>query len=186
MTIADDDGFAEHLDQVLVGGREPVTIVIADYDPAWPARFEVERCRIATALGTLARRIDHVGSTAVPGLAAKPIIDIQVGVTLPQDPDEIVPPLVAEGYVLRVQEPDHVMLRTPDRDVHVHIWLLDPADEHRHLLLRNWLRANPDDRQRYEDLKRELATQQWDDMNYYARAKGDLIAEILERAEHGK
>ena len=181
-----DDEFGAHLDEVLIGGREALTVVIADHDPAWRDRFESEQQRIAEALGAVARRIDHIGSTSVPGLAAKPIIDIQVGVDHPQDPAEIVPPLEAAGYVLRVQEPDHVMLRTLERDVHIHVWLLDPADEARHLTLRDWLRAHPEDRQAYEDLKRELSRQEWDDMNYYARAKGELINEILERATGGK
>lgn len=182
----DDEDFAQHLDEVLVGGREALTIVIADYDSAWPAHFESERARISQALGHVALSVDHIGSTSVPGLAAKPIIDIQVGLDHPQDSRQIIPPMEAAGYNLRVSEPDHVMFRSPERDVHIHFWLLDPADEARHLLFRDWLRSHPEDRDRYEALKRELANREWDDMNYYARAKGDLVAEIVVRATGGK
>jgi GrpB-like predicted nucleotidyltransferase (UPF0157 family) len=74
----------EYLDEVLIGGREKRQIVIVEYDPGWPGRFESERRRIRSALGSAARRIEHFGSTAVPGLAAKPVIDVLVTV---DDPD---------------------------------------------------------------------------------------------------
>lgn len=92
------------LDEVLVGGRERRTVVIVDYDPAWPRRFELERERIHRALGTQALRIEHVGSTSVPGLAAKPIVDLIVTVEDPAD-ESIVPAMEAAGYQLRVREP---------------------------------------------------------------------------------
>src|SRR5215216_7271337 len=99
------------LDRVLIGGRERRDIVIADYDASWPRRFEVERNRIAGALGSRALRIEHIGSTAVPGLAAKPIVDILVDVARLEDAD-----LARAGYVLRVREDDHRMFRTPELD----------------------------------------------------------------------
>jgi GrpB-like predicted nucleotidyltransferase (UPF0157 family) len=170
------------LDDVLIGGRERREIVIAEPDPAWPVRFRAERDRIAAALGERALRIEHIGSTSVPGLAAKPIVDVQVRVADPDDEPAFVPALEAAGYVLRVREPGHRMLRTPALDVHVHIRRDgDPAAD-RDLAFRDRLRASPADRAAYERLKRELATREWGDMNEYASAKGPLIEAILARA----
>lgn len=164
------------LDQVLIGGRERREIVIADYDPAWPERFAAERERIAEALGDRALRIEHIGSTSVPGLAAKPIVDILVEVTSLDAVD-----LEPAGYVLRVREEGHRMFRTPELDVHVHVWPAGAANIESDLAFRDRLRASPEDRAAYEALKRELATRDWPDMNHYAEAKGPLIREILAR-----
>jgi GrpB-like predicted nucleotidyltransferase (UPF0157 family) len=172
-----------HLDAVLIGGREPRAIVIAEYDPAWPAWFEQERTRVATALGTLPRAIEHVGSTSVPGLAAKPIIDILVAVPDPDDEAAFAPLLAIAGYELRVREPGHRMFRTPARDVHVHVWRDGDDEVRRQLLFRDQLRRSPAHRAAYERLKRELSTREWRDMNEYADAKGALIEEILAAAE---
>src|SRR5579884_2135462 len=96
----------------LIGGPERRRIVIADYDPDWPARFRREQRRIAAALGPTAVRIDHIGSTAVPGLAAKPIIDIDVSVRDVEDETSYSTALEQAGYVLRVRERGHRMFRT--------------------------------------------------------------------------
>jgi len=174
-----DDGY---LDRVLVGGRERRPIAIVDYDTSWPQRFEAERERISTALGAVALRIEHIGSTAVLGLAAKAIVDLLVTVADLDDEGAFGPALVAAGYELRVREPGHRMFRTPARDVHVHVWSdLDPEVE-RHLRFRDRLRASASDRAAYEQLKRELARREWSDMNHYADAKSELIAEILRRS----
>jgi GrpB-like predicted nucleotidyltransferase (UPF0157 family) len=165
------------------GERDGSSVRIVDYDPEWPARFESERSRISSALGAVARRIEHVGSTSVPGLAAKPVVDIMVTVDDPNDDANFVLALTKAGYVLRVIEPAHRMFRTPARDVHVHLWRAASDDERRHLLFRNWLRENADDRTRYESVKRELAKHQWDDSNDYAQAKSEVIAEIMGRAD---
>lgn len=169
------------LDQVLVGGREQRQIVIADYDPGWPARFALERRRIADALGATALRIEHVGSTAVPGLAAKPIVDVMVAVEDPTE-DSIVAALESAGYELRVREPDHRMFRTPRRDVHVHVWRESDPEVARHLAFRDRLREHAEERLAYEQLKRELAGRDWPDINYYAEAKSGLIDAIVARA----
>ncbi len=176
-----DADFDVVLDAVLIGGREEREVVIVDYSPAWRRRFEEERERIGGALGGVAHRIEHVGSTAVPGLAAKPIVDVLVAVEDPEDEAAYVPALEAVGYVLRVREPGHRMFRTAERDVHVHIWRSGSEDERRHLLFRDRLRASPDDRLEYEWAKRDLAGR-WRDMNYYARAKSDVIGRIMQRA----
>jgi GrpB-like predicted nucleotidyltransferase (UPF0157 family) len=164
---------------VLVGGREKRPVVIAEYDPAWPVRYEAERARILGALGPRALRIEHIGSTSVPGLAAKPIVDILVEMA---DLDDIAD-LEAAGYVLRVREPGHRMLRTPELDVHVHVWPADAEEIGLQLAFRDRLRASPEDRGAYARLKRELARRDWDDINHYAEAKGPLIREILSRGQ---
>jgi len=172
----------DHLDAVLIGGRETVTIEIAEYDPGWPGRYEAERSRIAAALGEHALRIEHIGSTAVPGLAAKPIIDIFVGVRDADDEDAYRAPLEALGLTLRVREPGHRMFRTPARDVHVHVWPAAGETIDHYLALRDRLRSHTADRELYARTKRELAARAWPDMNYYADAKGRVIEAIMERA----
>jgi len=167
----------------LIGGIEKREIQVISYNRAWPERFLWERARIAGAIGSLALRIGHVGSTAVPGLAAKPIIDIQVSVGNPEDEASYLAPLLIAGYHLRVREPGHRMARTLHRDVHVHICGTGSDWERRHLLFRDWLRRDTRDRDAYQRLKQDLARQDWPDMNAYADAKGPLINEITQRAE---
>jgi GrpB-like predicted nucleotidyltransferase (UPF0157 family) len=167
----------------LIGGTERREIRVVDPDTAWPLRFAEQRERIAGALGSAAIRIDQVGSTAVPGLAAKSIVDIQVSVPDVEDEDAYADRLVAAGYRLRVREPGHRMLRTGALDVHVHVCSAGSGWERQHLLFRDWLRHDAADRSAYASLKRDLAGRDWDDMNQYADAKGGLIAEITARAE---
>jgi GrpB-like predicted nucleotidyltransferase (UPF0157 family) len=171
-----------HLAGVLIGGREKREIVIVDYDSSWPARYQLERDRVRRALGVAALRIEHIGSTAVPGLAAKPIVDLLVAVADPDDDGETVPALEAAGYELRVREPGRRMFRTPARDVHVHLWRHSDPEVARHLIFRDRLRRSSADRDAYERLKRELAAREWADMNEYADAKTPLIEAILSRA----
>jgi len=106
-----------YLDAVLLGGREPVVVTIVEYDESWPARFEELAGRIRRALGGVARSVEHIGSTAVPGLAAKPIVDVLLTVDDVADEGSYVPALHPLGFALRVREPDHRMLRTAARDV---------------------------------------------------------------------
>ncbi len=171
MTIEED---------ALIGGRERREIVIAEYDPDWPKRFERERERIAAALGARAALIEHVGSTAVPGLAAKPIVDVLVEVVDAED-EANVTALQQAGYELRVREPGHRMVRMPARDVHVHLWAAGDPEPGRMLRFRDLLRADAVARGAYERLKRELAQRDWEDMNAYAEAKGPLIERLLRR-----
>ncbi len=182
MAEPDDADFDAALDAVLIGGREQRGIVIVDYSPAWPERFETERRRIQTALGPVARAIEHIGSTAVPGLAAKPVVDILLTVDDPEDEPAYVPPLERAGYVLRVREPGHRMLRTPERTVHVHVYPPGSEEARRNIVFRDRLRSNAEDRAEYERIKRSLAGH-WPDMNYYARAKGPVVERILAAAE---
>ena len=172
----------EPLETGLIGGAEKREIRVVDYDPVWPQQFETHAGRITDALGRAALRIEHVGSTSVPGLAAKPVIDILVVVPDSADESVYLPRLKAAGYVLRVREPDwheHRMFRTPEQDVHVHVYSAGCAEIARNLTFRDRLRRNSDDRTRYERTKRELAAREWPDMNAYAEAKTEVIESIL-------
>lgn len=175
----------------LIGGVEKREIKLVGYDTDWPKKFETHERVIADALGGSALRIEHVGSTSVPGLAAKPIIDILVVVPDSADESAYLPRLEAAGYVLRVREPDwheHRMFRTPERDAHIHIYSAGCPEIEQTLAFRDLLRGNSDDRRRYEQRKRELAAQEWSDMNAYAEAKTEVIENIIaaEQAAGGR
>ena len=172
-------------DTALIGGREHRRIEIVDYDPAWVAKFEEHASAIRQALGPIATRIEHIGSTSVPELAAKPIGDILVVVPDPADEASYLPALEAAGYELRVREPDfheHRMLRTTARDVHVHVYSPDSREVSRVLSFRDRLRSRPEHRRLYERTKRALAVLDWADMDEYAGAKTEVIEEILAAA----
>lgn len=170
------------LDEVLLGGREPVRIEIAEPDPTWANRYAAVRSELVTALGPAALGVEHIGSTSVPGLAAKPIIDVLLTVADPAVEDAYAPTLLALGYWLRVREPGHRMFRTPARDVHVHVYAPDDPAVAAHLDLRDWLRADTADRELYAATKRHLAERDWSDMNHYADAKSEVIAAMLARS----
>jgi GrpB-like predicted nucleotidyltransferase (UPF0157 family) len=171
----------------LVGGAEPSTgpIVIADYDPEWPRLYDREAARIRTALGDHVLLLEHVGSTSVPGLAAKPRIDIVLVVASSADEPAYVPALEAAGYVLRIREPDwheHRLLGRADLDVNLHVFSPGAAEIERMLRFRDHLRANAADRELYEREKRELAQREWKYVQNYADAKTQIVEAILERA----
>jgi len=169
----------------LIGGAERVQIKLLDYDPDWRGEFEKHAKVIAKALGDIALRIEHIGSTSVPGLAAKPIIDILVVVADSTDESGYLPQLQAAGYVLRVREPEwnqHRMFRTPEKTVHIHVYSAGCREIERNLIFRDRLRQNSDDRKSYEQTKRALAAQEWSDMNDYAAAKTDIIEAIIRSA----
>ena len=169
-------------DAVFIGGPEKRAIVIEDYDPAWTARFEQVHAALSEALGEKAHRIEHFGSTAVPGLGAKGIIDVLVTVDDADAEDAYGPQLEQHGFHIRVRQPGHRMYRPPSLDVHVHV-LTEGSDGARaRLLFRDWLRHDPDDRRLYEETKRELARKDWDATNDYSEAKGAVVAEVLARA----
>jgi len=156
-----------------------------DYDPSWPALFEKHAERLREALGDVALRIEHIGSTSVPGLAAKPIIDVVVVVQDSSDEASYLPALIAAGYELRVREPgfhEHRMLRTPARDTHVHLYSRDCPEVGRCLLFRDRLRSDAADRELYALTKRELSTRDWPSMDAYATAKTGVVEAILGRA----
>jgi GrpB-like predicted nucleotidyltransferase (UPF0157 family) len=165
-----------------VGGPEPLEIELHGYDEQWPVIYHDHRRRIEDALAATNVDIEHIGSTSVSGLAAKPIIDIVVAVDDITAEEDYLDALLAAGYVLRVREPGHRLVRTPARDVHVHLFERgDPAvDEY--LLFRDHLRSNESDRSLYESTKRSLLARRWDDMNQYADAKTEVVLAIKARA----
>jgi len=160
-------------------------ILLADYDQAWPRLFEREAARIKAALDERALRIEHVGSTSVPGLAAKPIIDIVLVVPDSADEPAYVPPLEAAGYVLSIREPDwfeHRVFKGPDTNVNLHVFSAGCEEIERMVGFRDWLRQNDDDRDLYERSKRELAQKTWKYVQNYADAKTAVVEEIVARA----
>lgn len=170
---------------VLIGGREKREIKVVDYDPSWPRKFDEHARKIRGALGERALLIEHIGSTSVPGLAAKPIVDMDVVVADSSDEASYLPDLEATGYSLRVREPDwheHRMFRTQALDVHIHVFSPESTEVKRHLLFRDHLIKNSEDRELYESTKRTLADRPWSDMNEYADAKSRIIEGILASA----
>jgi GrpB-like predicted nucleotidyltransferase (UPF0157 family) len=156
------------------------------YDPAWPQQFEREATRIGAALGSSALLIEHVGSTAVPGLAAKPRIDIVLAVADSSDEPSFVPPLEAAGFVLRIREPDwheHRLFKGADTDVNLHVFSTGCTEIERLLRFRDHLRSNDEDRLLYEQTKRALVQRTWKYVQHYADAKTQTVEEILARAD---
>ena len=178
-------GMSSRDPEVFIGGPEKVDIVVVDYDPRWPSRFEAERTKIVAALAERALAVDHIGSTSVPGLGAKPIIDICLTVADSSDEASYLDDLLAAGYELRVREPDfheHRMVRSAARDVHVHVFSDGSPEITRYLTFRDRLRANDADRALYASTKWALSQQQWPTMQHYADAKTDVVEAIIRRA----
>jgi GrpB-like predicted nucleotidyltransferase (UPF0157 family) len=160
-------------------------VVLRDYDPRWPAQFRREAERLQAALGERVLQREHVGSTAVPGLVAKPLIDMLLVVADPAEELAYVPALEAVGYRLRIREPDwheHRLLKGPDVDVNVHVFGPTCPEIERLLRFRDHLRASRADRELYAAAKRELAARRWRHMQDYADAKTEVVETILRRA----
>jgi GrpB-like predicted nucleotidyltransferase (UPF0157 family) len=188
-TVDDDDVVA-----ATVGELKPyaVEVVIENYSHDWPAWYAAEAAAIRAVLGALVLRIEHTGSTSVPGLAAKPVIDILLSV--PDTADEVayVPTLERVGYRLRIREPDWyehrgLVRRVEDGapyDVNLHVLSPDRGalEIERILAFRDWLCSHDDDRMYYERTKRELAQRQWKYVQHYANAKSEVVEAILARA----
>ena len=168
-------------------GEPPTTwksIIIEDYDLTWVDRFDAASSVLHEALGDLIVTIEHVGSTSVPGLAAKPIIDIDLVVEDTRDESRYVPTLEKLGYRLVLREPwwhGHRMLVSPAGDVNLHVWPPDAPEPVRHRLFRDWLRTHPDDRELYATTKRRLARDTVQQPADYNLAKNDVIDDIYTR-----
>ena len=163
-------------------------IRVVDYDPAWPGLYRREADRIRSVLGDRVVRLEHIGSTAVPGLAAKPVIDILLVVPDPADEPAYVPDLEAAGYVLVIREPgwfQHRCFKGPDTDVNLHVYPPGCQEIERYLLFRDRLRADPEERARYQRAKRELAERDWTYVQQYADAKTEVVEGIIARARRG-
>lgn len=177
----------EQILAALVDGQEPShkPIRLYDYNPNWPALFEKEADRISVALGEQVMALEHIGSTSVPGLSAKPIIDILLVVSDSSNEAAYVPQLKAVGYVLRIREPDwyeHRLLKGPDQDINLHVYSSGCPEIDRYLVFRDWLRSNKVDRLLYENTKKELAKTDWKFVQNYADAKTAVVEQILARA----
>jgi GrpB-like predicted nucleotidyltransferase (UPF0157 family) len=183
----DVDAYDQAPVNVVGGGaqRSAGLIEIRDYEPAWPRWYAREAGRIRRVLGDRVVRLEHAGSTAVPGLPAKPVLDMVLEVLDSADESAYVPPLVAAGYALSIREPDwlqHRLFKGPDIDINLHTFSAGCVETGRMLLFRDWLRANAADRVRYASAKRELAKRDWVNVQQYADAKTEVITEIMARA----
>ncbi|ONI86852.1 hypothetical protein ALI22I_23785 [Saccharothrix sp. ALI-22-I] len=161
------------------------TVHLAEYDPAWPGLFEREAARIRSLLGEVVLGLEHVGSTSVPGLAAKPIVDMLLVVADPADESVYVAPLEAAGYRLVIREPQwygHRALKGPDTNINLHVHGPASPDVARMVAFRDRLRADDADRALYERTKRELAARTWTYIQEYADAKNAVVDDIMTRA----
>jgi GrpB-like predicted nucleotidyltransferase (UPF0157 family) len=168
-----------------IGELKPLScrVLIVDYDPRWPELFEREAVRIQSVLGSRALRVEHVGSTSVPGLAAKPMIDLLLVVADTAEEDLYPRDMEATGYMLRVREPDwhqHRMFKGPDTSINLHVSGCPEIE--RMLMFRDWLRGKAAYRDLYARSKLVLARKEWKYVQNYADAKTVIIDEIIARA----
>jgi GrpB-like predicted nucleotidyltransferase (UPF0157 family) len=177
----------EYLRAHTVGELQPLAapIAVVEYDPEWPRQFEEEACRVRDVLGDRALRIEHVGSTSVPGLAAKPSLDMLLVVADSADEAEYVTALEAAGYRLRIRESEwfeHRMLKGPGREVKLHVFSAGCPEIDRMVTFRDWLRTHESDRELYAGCKRALTEREWKYTQNYADAKTAVVEVILGRA----
>ena len=176
----------DYLKAHTIGELKPLSapILLVAYDPTWPDRFQHEAERIQRALGKRALRIEHVGSTSVPGLPAKPIIDVLLVVADSANETDYATALEGADYKLHVREPgwyEHRMFKGPENDVNLHVFSVGSPEVARMLAFRDWLRTNEADREFYALSKRTLAEQKWKYTQNYADAKTPVIEEIMSR-----
>lgn len=184
---ADGAAYEDILGKVTIGAPERVSgrIDLRNYDPAWPVLYEREAARVRGALGQRVVRLEHVGSTSVPGLVAKPIIDMVLEVADSSDEQAYVPDLEAAGYVLRIRSPDwleHRMFKGPEANVNLHVFSAGCQETDVMVRFRDWLRSNAEDRDLYTRVKSELASHDWTYVQQYADAKTNVVTSIMARA----
>ena len=181
----------EDIQKYTVGELKPhaATIELVDYDPAWPRLFDREAARIRGVLGERVLELEHTGSTSVPGLAAKPCIDMTLVTPDSSDESSHVPDLEAAGYRLVIREPDwyeHRVFKGPDTNINLHVFSPGSPELGRMVGFRDWLRSHDDDRDLYERTKRELASREWKFVQNYADPKTAIVESIIDRAEAGR
>jgi GrpB-like predicted nucleotidyltransferase (UPF0157 family) len=160
-------------------------IYLAPYDPAWPAQYEAEAAKIRAALGDRALALEHVGSTSIPGLSAKPVIDIILCVADSSDEDAYVPALTAQGYRLHLREPEweqHRVMKGDDPMVNLHVFTVGSRELTRMVGFRDRCRSHPEELKLYQETKQALAGQVWRHVQHYANAKGEVVEAIIARA----
>lgn len=182
---------ANQSDGLPINTPSPVNgqVFLADYDPAWPAMFAREAKRIRSILGDRVLLLEHTGSTSVPGLCAKPCIDMIMAVADSADEDAYVAPLEAAGYLLRIREPawhEHRVFKGPDQNINLHVFTAGDSEIDEVIEFRTWLREHPDDRELYAATKRALAAQTWEHIQQYADAKDEVVGAIKARMKAGR
>jgi len=162
-------------------------VIIVPYDPAWPDLFAQTARPLRLALGETALRIDHIGSTSIPGLDAKPVIDIQISVAALEPTDPYRFPMESLGYIFKADNPEltkRYFREAPgQRRTHIHVRRAGSWGEQCALLFRDYLRTHAEDAQRYAELKYRLAYQFGDDRLGYTEAKGPFIWETIQKAD---
>lgn len=171
----------------VIGERKPLNgpIYLAPYNPDWPAKFSELAVRVRSALSDRVLLLEHVGSTSVEGLAAKPIIDLLLVVQDTRQESAYIPMLAGQGFNLRRREPEwfeHRLLRHAEIKSNLHVFSKGCSEIDQMLAFRDWLRANPEDRLLYEATKKQLAAKTWEHVQDYADAKTEVIHAILGRA----
>jgi GrpB-like predicted nucleotidyltransferase (UPF0157 family) len=174
---------AAHVGGVMRVHNAPIELI--EYSAQWPLLFTREAERVRSILGDRVLQLEHVGSTSVPGLAAKPIIDMILAVADSSDESAYVPAMESAGYVLHIREPDwhqHRLFKGPDTNINLHTYSLGCPEIDKMLMFRDWLRSNNADRELYQRAKRDLAKQTWKYVQNYADAKTDVVEQIVARA----
>jgi GrpB-like predicted nucleotidyltransferase (UPF0157 family) len=174
---------AAHVGGVMRVHNAPIELI--EYSAQWPLLFTREAERVRSILGDRVLQLEHVGSTSVPGLAAKPIIDMILAVADSSDESAYVPAMESAGYVLHIREPDwhqHRLFKGPDTNINLHTYSFGCPEIDKMLMFRDWLRTNDADRELYERAKRDLAKQTWKYVQNYADAKTDVVEQIVARA----
>jgi len=176
----------EEIEAARIGGAElhNAPIYLAPYSTEWPALFQREAARVREVLGESVLMLEHVGSTSIPGLSAKPRIDMLLVLDDSSDEASYVPPMEAAGYPLRIREPswhEHRLFKGPDTDINLHVHTVGCAEIERMLQFRDRLRSDEQERLLYERKKQELAQQTWKYVQHYADAKSAVVEEIIGR-----
>ncbi len=179
------------LQKVTVGELKPLNaeITLVEYDPQWPELFRQEANRIISVLPENVIQVEHVGSTSIPGLCAKPIMDMLLIVENSADESSYLPILEAAGYTLHIREPEwleHRVFKGPVTDINLHVFSKGTSEIDRMLLFQDWLRIHKADRNKYARVKKELAKNKWRHVQPYADAKTSIIEEIMQRASANK
>lgn len=161
-------------------------VVLEPYDPNWVAMYESESAHVLQALGDKAIVLEHIGSTSVPGMLAKPCIDMVLGVADAADEDAYVPQLDAAGFVLRIRQPDwneHRAFKSERMNINLHVWNADSPEIDRHIAFRDWLKNHPEDFALYATSKQRIAAGNFNNMWEYADAKNEVVREIQARID---
>jgi GrpB-like predicted nucleotidyltransferase (UPF0157 family) len=178
-----NDPESEYLQPRAVHNKQ---IYLAEPDAGWPLEYADVEAGLHAALGDRAKLVEHVGSTAIPGLVAKPILDILLLVADSADESAYVSQLEGAGYVFHIRERDwqeHRLFKRRAPDINLHIFTVGAPEAERLLRFRDWLRSHPDERETYARVKAELAAKEWEYVQDYADAKSAVVTAILARAQ---